>query len=103
MPNKRSAGQQLITFPCDSALLKEVERARGRDTRSQFVRDALAGYLRSLGIQVEETKIAPPDRAGKHRAASLLAEPSSAYGRKAIAREKSKRKPKPKPKKGTQP
>jgi len=62
MPNVRGKNQTLITCPMDSDLLREIDCARGRISRSQFVREALADKLRGLGLTVREDIVFPPDR-----------------------------------------
>jgi hypothetical protein len=48
----------------DSDLLGEVDTARGRVSRSQFIREAIAEKLRAMGVSVPEDIVYPPDRAG---------------------------------------
>ena len=64
MPNQRSPGQKLVAFPVDEELLTELDQQRGKLSRSQFIRDALAEYLQSLGVPVREEIVSPPDRTG---------------------------------------
>lgn len=65
MPNKRSADQVVLTFAVSKSLVGDLDAGRTRlrgMTRSQFVRDAIAEKLRSMGIDVPETAVVPPDR-----------------------------------------
>lgn len=64
MPNVRGENQTLITCPMDAELLQEIEGARGRKSRSQFIREAIAEKLRAMGFKVSEDLVFPPDRAG---------------------------------------
>ena len=73
MPNQRSSTQHLVAFPVEKELLDIVDRQRGRESRSQFIRDALAAYLERMGIRVDDSMVAAPDRAGKRHAATLAA------------------------------
>jgi hypothetical protein len=65
MPNVRGANQTLISCPMDADLLSEIDGKRGRKSRSQFIREALAEKLKSLGIAVPDSLIYPPDRVSK--------------------------------------
>jgi len=56
---------KLVGFWCDIRFLKEIERARGRTARSQFIRDALVEKLGALDIAVPAEFVVAPDRAGK--------------------------------------
>ncbi len=64
MPNQRRAGQTFIGFQTDAELLALVEAARRRDSRSLFVRQAVAEKLKRMGYDVTEDMIFGPDRAG---------------------------------------
>lgn len=48
------AGEQLIA---------DLDRARGRKDRSQFIREAIAEKLQRVGIRVPQNLIYPPPRA----------------------------------------
>ena len=63
MPNKRRAGQTFIGIQMDIGLASELDRARGRKDRSQFVREAIAEKLKRMKIRVPESLIYPPPRA----------------------------------------
>ena len=63
MPNKRRAGQTFIGIQIDVGLAAELDRARGRKDRSQFVREAIAEKLKRMKIRVPESLIYPPPRA----------------------------------------
>lgn len=54
----------IVTCPMDAGLLEEIEAARGRKSRSQFIREAVAEKLRGLGMTVPDDIVFPPDRAG---------------------------------------
>ena len=47
----------------DIGLASELDRARGRKDRSQFVREAIAEKLKRMKIRVPESLIYPPPRA----------------------------------------
>jgi hypothetical protein len=62
MPNVRGKNQTLITCPLDADFLAEIDRARGRKNRSQFLREAIAEKLNGMGFRVSEDMVFPPDR-----------------------------------------
>jgi hypothetical protein len=62
MANVRGKNQTLITCPIDADLLEELDGARGRISRSQFIREAIAEKLRGMGLDVSEDIVFPPDR-----------------------------------------
>jgi len=62
MPNVRGKNQTLITCPMDADLLNELDTARGRATRSQWVREAIAAKLCALGHSISDDLIFPPSR-----------------------------------------
>jgi hypothetical protein len=62
MPNKRREGQTFIGCQVDEMLLSEIEGARGRKGRSQFVREAIAEKLSKMGFVVNDKMVFPPDR-----------------------------------------
>jgi hypothetical protein len=47
----------------DAQLIADLDRARGRKDRSQFIREAIAEKLEAAGIRVPERLIYPPPRA----------------------------------------
>jgi len=49
----------------DAEFLAEIDRARGGKSRSDFLREAIYNYLRSLGYKVPESLKYAPDRTGK--------------------------------------
>lgn len=51
----------------DADLLAEIDGARGRTSRSQFVREAIGEKLRGMGFHVSDDLVYPPDRASKVR------------------------------------
>jgi hypothetical protein len=63
MPNKRRAGQFFLGVQIDARLAADLDRARGRKDRSQFVREAVAEKLKRLGVPVPDDLIYPPPRA----------------------------------------
>src|ERR1051325_6663600 len=63
MPGKRRAGQVFIGFQADAELIRDLDRARGRTDRSQFVREAVADKLKRVGIAVLDVLACPPARA----------------------------------------
>lgn len=65
MPSKRSDGQKLIAFPVDVRLLAMVEKARGRMSRSAWIRKAVVNELVRMGFDVPEDIGEAPDRVGK--------------------------------------
>lgn len=80
MANQRSKNQTLVAFPLDVGLLGAVDQARGRGSRSQFIREALASYLRSMGHPIPESVVVAPDRV-KSAVADNMPEPG--YGSRA--------------------
>jgi len=50
VPNVRAKGQKLIGFPIDSGFLAKLDAARGRKSRSQFIREAIFREVKSLGL-----------------------------------------------------
>ncbi len=50
MAGKRSPGQTLVAFPLDENLLLEIDAARGRVSRSQWIREAIGEKLLGMGI-----------------------------------------------------
>lgn len=65
MANQRRENQQLIGFWADSEFASQVDAARGLQQRSQFLRDAVADYLRRRGYAVRPEKTVAPDRTSK--------------------------------------
>jgi metal-responsive CopG/Arc/MetJ family transcriptional regulator len=63
MPGKRRAGQVFIGLQADAELIRDLDRARGRTDRSQFVREAIADKLKKMGIAVPDDLVYPPARA----------------------------------------
>ena len=61
-------------FQSDEDFVEKMDKARGRDPRSLFIRQAVAEKLRTLGIEVSEDLVFAPDRAASGR----LAEPEAA-------------------------
>lgn len=61
----RGNGQSFVGFWADEKFCEKLDEARGRRARSQFLRDALAEYLRRRGFKVEEGELLAPDRMGK--------------------------------------
>lgn len=55
----------LVGFWADKAFAAKIDRARGVQPRSGFLRDALKEVLRSRGIQVADDEAGAPDRLGK--------------------------------------
>lgn len=66
MPNKRAEEQTQIAFALKGDLLAQVDEARKlperRQSRSEFVREALANELRRLGYEVPRGWVDTPDR-----------------------------------------
>ena len=52
----------ILPFKLDPLLLAKMDQARGSKTRSFFIRESIANYLRSLGTPVEDDIVYPPDR-----------------------------------------
>ena len=46
----------------DAELLQELDGARGRTSRSQFVREAIAEKLKEMGFKISDALVFPPDR-----------------------------------------
>jgi hypothetical protein len=65
VPNQRRAGQVFIGFHLDTDLIAAMEAARGCQTRSQFIRETIAGKLREMGVALREDIEMPPDRVRK--------------------------------------
>jgi hypothetical protein len=66
MPNQRATGQTLIGCHLDGDFVEAIDRARHGKTRSQFLREALFGYLQNeCGIKLPRSIMYAPDRAGK--------------------------------------
>jgi hypothetical protein len=63
VPNQRRPGQIFVGCQADEQLIADLDRARGRKDRSQFIREAIAEKLESLGIRVPERLIYLPPRA----------------------------------------
>lgn len=63
MPNRRKPGQTFLGLQVDEKMLAEIDSARGFKDRSQFVREAIAEKLATLGVKVAESLIYPPPRA----------------------------------------
>lgn len=63
MPGKRRAGQVFIGLQADAELIRDLDRARGRTDRSQFIREAIADKLKKMGIAVPDDLVYPPARA----------------------------------------
>ena len=63
VPNARSKDQIAISFWLDSQLLRDIDIARGRKDRSQFIREAIAEKLTRMGIRIPESLIYAPARA----------------------------------------
>lgn len=55
---------KLVGCWCDKDFLAEIEKARGKVGRSQFVRDALVEKLEKMGIKIPRELTVAPDRAG---------------------------------------
>lgn len=53
----------MFSLAVDTALLREIDRARKRDSRSLFVREAVYEKLQRLGFKLPEGITAAPDRA----------------------------------------
>jgi hypothetical protein len=67
MANRRAQGQILAGFWAHEEFVKLIDEAAGHDAerRSDFLRRAIACYLRSRGIIVPSGIEAAPDRKGK--------------------------------------
>lgn len=65
MPNQRREGQIFVGFQADVDLIAELDKARGREERSLFIRKAIAEKLQKMHIHVPDHLIYPPDRAKK--------------------------------------
>lgn len=78
MPNQRRSGQTFVGFQSDDDFVKMLDSARGRNSRSLFIREAVAEKLRTLGQVVSEDLVYAPDRAARiaDEAAPAAAEPA---------------------------
>lgn len=65
MPNQRGPGQRLVAFPLDEQFLAEIDEARGSQSRSEFVREAIYRLLKEKGRHLPAAVVKAPDRAGK--------------------------------------
>lgn len=65
MPDKRAAGKSLVGCHIDDEFLAAIDQARGGKSRSDFFREAIFDYLKTLGIKLPETLKYAPDRTGK--------------------------------------
>jgi len=54
----------LLPFKLDPKLLDAVDQTRGVRSRSHFIREALVKALRDAGVEISDSMIYPPDRAG---------------------------------------
>ena len=57
---KRAEGQTLLTVAVDQKLLSEIDRARGFENRSTYIRQMLCKHL-----NLDASYAAAPDRTGK--------------------------------------
>lgn len=64
MPGKRSKGQKLIAIPLDEDLLKLIDESRGHESRSAWVRAAIAGLLAEQGYNIPDGLARAPSRDG---------------------------------------
>ena len=64
MANQRSESQTLLAFTIDRQLADKVDRLsrKAGKNRSQFIREALAEFLRDAGEEVSLQEVAAPDR-----------------------------------------
>lgn len=62
MPNKRGAGQVFIGLQATVELLRDLDRARGLEDRSRFIRSAIVEKLQRMGFRIPKKFIYPPDR-----------------------------------------
>ena len=65
MPDQRAAGKSLVGCHVDEEFLVAIDAARGGKSRSDFLREAIFKYLRSLGYNLPERLMFAPDRTGK--------------------------------------
>jgi hypothetical protein len=63
--SKENERQQLIGFRVGPELLDEIDRKRGRLSRSEFLRQAVFAELKDLGSDLNEEATTAPDRKGK--------------------------------------
>lgn len=63
MANQRHDSMTAISISLDRDLLSKVEmaRVRSRKDRSSFIREAIAEKMRSMGIDVPDDLLFPPD------------------------------------------
>lgn len=64
MPNQRATGKSLVGCHVDDRFLREIDKARGTKSRSDFFREALFKYL-GPDSGLPQSITAAPDRAGK--------------------------------------
>lgn len=66
MPDQRAAGKSLVGCHVDDIFAAEIDRARGRKSRSDFLREALYDYLKEKHRTTLPASVKyAPDRAGK--------------------------------------
>lgn len=67
MPNVRSPGQTLLNFAADREFIAEMDRAAASigESRSEFIRSAIAERLQAKGFPVPAHLFRPPSRLGK--------------------------------------
>jgi len=82
MPNQRSKGQKLLNFQASKKFIDICDKAAklGRQTRSEFIRQAIFEALRRRGMKISQSLTAAPSRVGKGGARVLrsLSRPDSA-------------------------
>jgi len=61
----RTNTQKLLTLHVDAELFDAAERCRGRASRSQWIRQAIAEKVVREGIKLSEDAVFAPDRSGK--------------------------------------
>lgn len=57
--------QKLVGCYLTPDFLAEIDKARGEQGRSQFLRDSLYDKLKKMGFAVPRIRVVAPDRAGK--------------------------------------
>ena len=80
MPNKRAAGQKLLTLPASVEFIRAIDNnlaTCGYSNRSQFIRDAIIEKLERGGGRFQKSLGLPPPRTPDPATPALNDKPSS--------------------------
>jgi len=87
MPNKRAAGQKLLTLPASAEFIRGIDEnlaACGYSNRSQFIRDAIIEKLNRGGSRVPKSLSLAPARAPDLALNEPAANSASALGKEIV-------------------